>query len=170
MDTIEQVKKNLEKWEDEITTRRERLQFINEQLPALVTAAIESKGTAQKEAQAKRTQYAAELETLNAEMPEVQRRHDEAKQAVKNFYIDEAQQAYDEIMEKFLPARAKVGEMTKKNTRLENWRALGSDAAGIEDVRLFRIEYANASAEFDLLSIEENKARKNLQQVRERTQ
>lgn len=170
MDTIEKLKENQSKWENEIKTRRDRVQFLNEQMPALVTAAIESTGAKQKEAHDKRTQYAAELETLTAELPEVQRRHDEAKQAVKNFYVDEAQQAYDAILEKFIPARAKVGELRLKNQRLENWRGLGKDEAGIEDVRLFRIEFANASAEFDLLSIRENEARKNLQQVKERTQ
>ncbi len=170
MDTLEQIKKNQVKWEAEVNTRKERMQFINEQLPALVSAAVQSSGTAQKEAQSKRTQYAAELETLKAEMPEVQRRYNEAKQEEKDFCIEEAEREYKAVLEKFIPAKSSLNELTLKNSRLETWTGLRKDAETIEETRLFRIEYANARALFDTLAIEENKARKNLQRVRERAQ
>lgn len=169
MATLETLQRTVNKWADEITSRKFRLSTLRAEIDSLVTDSIDAKSESAKlAARVKRSEALVEAELVEAELLEVVNRWQVAQEAVKQFTINAAQEVYAKADAE---ARAKRDVMKlafEKRLRFMNRGGRhGQSESSIKEKQKIEVDIANAQAEATIANKRAAVAGSELQAARE---
>jgi hypothetical protein len=147
MDVLETLQSNVNQWADAIDERKARADFLRGECDRLVGETIDLSEAKAKQARKDRAECLTELELLAAQLSELHRRHEIAEQAVKEYQVNQAREAYEradaEARAKRLELDAALNERLRFNNR--HGRETEADINGRKDIEV-RIATLTAAA------------------------
>jgi len=95
MDVLQTLEANVSQWQQAIDERKARAEYLRGECDRLVSESIDLSEAKAKQARKDRAEYLAELELTQAQKAELTRRHELAVQAVKEYKLTQAREAYE---------------------------------------------------------------------------
>lgn len=168
MNVLQELESNVVTWAQAIDERKTRAAFLRGECDRLISESIDLSETKAKQARKDRAEYLAELELIEAQLSELARRHAVAIQAVKEYRISQAMEAYTKADQDARQKRQALNAAIDE--RLHFLNRGGRKAETDESVNARRdieVKIANAQAEVTIANREAELTGRALQLARE---
>jgi hypothetical protein len=148
MDVLATLQSNVNTWADAIEERSQRAAFLHVECDRLVGETIDLAEGKAKQASTKRAEHLSELELIEAQLSELHRRHEIAQQAVREYQLTQAQEAYTKADQEAREKRqALIAVQDEKRHFMNRGGRGGQSEESIRGLQALEVAEANAKAE-----------------------
>jgi hypothetical protein len=146
MNVIETLENNVTQWQQAIDERTERAAFLRGECDRLVSETIDLTESKARKASEARAANLTELELIEAQLSELHRRHEVAKQAVKEYQLTQAQEAYAKAEQEARAKRLELNAALDERLHFMNRGGRGETNESVEARKQIEIKVATAQA------------------------
>jgi hypothetical protein len=146
MDVLETLEANVTTWRQAIDERKNRADFLHVECDRLVGETIDLSEPKAKQASTKRAEHLTELELIGAQLSELHKRHEIAEQAIREYQLTQAQEAYTKADNEARAARLEVNAALDERRHFMNSGGRGETEASINEHKQIEIKLATAQA------------------------
>jgi hypothetical protein len=147
MNILATLESNVTTWQQAIDERTTRADFLRGEADRLVSETIDLTESKAKQASTKRAECLTELELIEAQLSELHRRHEIAEQAVKEYQLTQAQEAYNKADNEARAARLELNAALDERLHFMNRGGRGGQTEeSINQAKQIEIKIATVQA------------------------
>jgi hypothetical protein len=146
MDVLATLESNVTQWQQAIDERKNRAAFLHGECDRLIGETLDLSEPKARKASEARAAHITELELIDAQLSELHKRHEIAEQAVKEYQLTQAQEAYTKADHEARAARLELNAALDERLHFMNRGGRAETEASIDERKQIEIKIATAQA------------------------